>query len=411
MADLAALAREREARRGVPQRPQRRVLPPLPVHRIPASYLAIATVAAVLIAQFMYHTDPLANGAVPASARTPDQHWEFIRKNPSFIRDMVASARKPFWKRLLQINTMREEIEQADYGGEDGHEAEGMDDGVGAAGYVGTRDLSMLVETMRVTRCTTTQSALTAYFCGSAVQHNQDTNADAGGPKGSYGGHGPEAIDGFSTILAAYHARGEAEGTHERHVYRLGIGSEDGKAGYAHVWNVVALPTGRFYWLQSFIGHYSLATWMDTLAKGEPDAVAGMSFEALQAKLDLLKTLFAFRKWDTETNRAYKELFNVDMAAARSKRDAMAKEESVHTQRLGSFSWDLACAYPTPDEPVAAADPMSKLAEFENNWGELDSEMTLSRQYFLVFEMKLRLFEFEHWAQPPRSITDSKVYV
>ena len=251
-------------------------------------------------------------------------------------------------------------IEGADYGGENGHEAESIDDGVGEGARVGARNMHMLTETMRVTRCATTQSALTAYFCGAAIQRNQDVNA-AGGPKGWFGGLGSEAIDQFNSTLAMYHAIGQASGTHERLVYRLGIGSEDGKAGYAHVWNVVALPTGHFYWLQSFIGQYSLGTWMNTLAKAdERGAVQGMSFKALQAKLALLKTLFKFEQWDAATNHAYLQLFNVDMAAARSKRDAMTKEERISTQRLGSFSWDLACAYPTPDEPLVA-DPMADL--------------------------------------------------
>ena len=31
---------------------------------------------------------------------------------------------------------------------------------------------------------------------------------------------------------------------------------------YAHVWNIVAQPDGTFHWLQSFINHYSLPSWL-----------------------------------------------------------------------------------------------------------------------------------------------------
>ena len=31
---------------------------------------------------------------------------------------------------------------------------------------------------------------------------------------------------------------------------------------YAHVWNIVAQPDGSFHWLQSFINHYSLPSWL-----------------------------------------------------------------------------------------------------------------------------------------------------
>ena len=36
----------------------------------------------------------------------------------------------------------------------------------------------------------------------------------------------------------------------------------------------------------------------------------------------------------------------------------MTKTERTSNQRLGSFSWDAACIYPTPDEPDVVADPM-----------------------------------------------------
>ena len=51
------------------------------------------------------------------------------------------------------------------------------------------------------------------------------------------GGHdvGDAAILSFVAWLRAMHAAGMVHGAHTRYVYRLGVHSEDGKAGCAHV--------------------------------------------------------------------------------------------------------------------------------------------------------------------------------
>ena len=90
----------------------------------------ITAAIAVWCAYVWTRVDPLANGAVPALSRAPSEHWSYLHSNPSLVRDLVAHARKPFWKRLLKLNTMREEIDNADSGGADGHEPESIDDGV-----------------------------------------------------------------------------------------------------------------------------------------------------------------------------------------------------------------------------------------------------------------------------------------
>jgi len=331
------------------------------------SHVAIGMMALVLAFK-LSRRDPLADGQVPAAAREPHEHWHFLNDSPTIVRDLTAGARKPFWKRLLKMKEMFEEIEDADYGGEDGHEAEDMDDGVGEGARIGTRDMHMLTETMRVTRCATTSSALAGYFCGRSVQHNQDRHSAT--RKGYFGGSGHEAIVPLNSTLAIHHAEGEralaaGTGAHRRLVYRIGVAPEDGAAGYAHVWTVVALPTGRFYWLQSFIGHYSLHSWMRKLERehGVAEAARGLSLETLQRKLTTLASLFRFDRWDEAANTAYESLFNVDMFRARGKRDALTKREKVEHQRLGSFQWDVACEFPTPTAPlVADFDPRAALA-------------------------------------------------
>jgi len=111
-----------------------------------------------------------------------------------------------------------------------------------------------------------------AYFCGLDVAHNRDSAEDAAKATSLIGGQGigESEIDKFESWLKAMHALGEARGKHPRYVYRLGVGTEGGEAGYAHVWNIVAQPDGTFYWLQSFVDHYSLPSWMrQSDAKGD----------------------------------------------------------------------------------------------------------------------------------------------
>ena len=75
MVDLAALARERKARHGVPKPT---IFSRLPVHRLPSVPAAKAIAVVILLMAFQLRADPLANGAVPASLRMPQEHWNFL---------------------------------------------------------------------------------------------------------------------------------------------------------------------------------------------------------------------------------------------------------------------------------------------------------------------------------------------
>ena len=64
-------------------------------------------------------------------------------------------------------------IQKVDFGGMDGHVAEATD--------------MLDVEEIRVTRCSTTRSAITAYFCGADVATNQDVSLGNDGKLHNYG--------------------------------------------------------------------------------------------------------------------------------------------------------------------------------------------------------------------------------
>ena len=128
-------------------------------------------------------------------------------------------------------------------------------------------------ESLAATRCSSTRFAVTAYYCGlevadpnpgpdpdpgpgpnpnpnlnpnpnpnpdpnaKQVAHNLDRDASSGRGRVAtrMGGHdvGDAAILSFVAWLQAMHAAGMVHGAHTRYVYRLGVSSEDGKAGCA----------------------------------------------------------------------------------------------------------------------------------------------------------------------------------
>ena len=367
--DLAALARERRARHGAPPR-----APSAAERRLSNLRNSVATfimrdggrakwlVAIVVLLGYGYRTveDPFADGNVPAARWAPHEHWRTIRGWDRFVHDMTAHSRKRSWFRrvVLNLRTDKEELDHSDSGGEDGHEAESPTDIFNGR----------FEDSLRVTRCTSTQTAVIAYFCGTDVAANQDRKAE-GGPKGSFGSHDASGIAKFEELLASKHSLAEVSGgVHERAVFRLGVGSEDGKAGYAHVWTIVGLPSGRYLWLQSFVSHYSLHKWMDTVdASTDGKGAEGLALATLKSKLKLLSTLFRIKVWDEAANSAYLELFGVDMIKSK----AWSKHEHISHQRLGHFSWDTACAFPTPAEPVPG-DPDGALQRYASLVESLD---------------------------------------
>ena len=387
-AELAELAREREARRGAPSKPS-------PTHLQDAARVALQFAVAqrmvlcvgligVLIAttHLGLRSDELVDGNIPAALREPHEHWQVIKSwsASSFVHDMTRQSRKRSWFRrvVLGLRSMDDELEGTDAGGEDGHEAEELDGDVSAA-----KPGRSFLETSRVTRCTTTNTAVVAYFCGAGVAADQD-RASEGGPKGYHGGLGSEPVVAFNSTLDLIHRGGRLRGTHPRLLYRLYVSSEEspdhsrGEQGYSHVWTIVALPDGTYHWLQSFISEYSLHTWMSLLdARGagqQPGAL--LTLGDIQAKLSTLTTLFKISRWDEDANRAYLSLFNVDMRHGQRDKHINRDRARISTQRLGSFGWDVACEYPTPTagtiDPGSDSTSINSIADEDEL--ELDEE-------------------------------------
>jgi len=280
-------------------------------------------------------SDPLADGRVPAALSEPHEHWQtiFAWPSPGFVPQMT--KHRGWWKRVLRATRapildrlLADEVMQdgndtilVNYGGDDGHQHEG-------AWYES-----------RPTRCSTTQAALVSYFCG----------AEAANRSTYFGGPGAAALDDFEEVLAALRGHGEKE---RRYVFRLDVVSESGRPGFSHAWTVVLQPNGTLYWLQSFVGQYTLQEWMSS-RKGGRYASDGpaLHIRAFLEKLRRLRTLFNISSWGDAHNTAYHDLFWVDQRAQEG-----FYKFNMSDMSLGQFRWNLACRYPTPNSAQARGD-------------------------------------------------------
>jgi len=306
--------------------------------RLKPHWKAASLVCVAIIFRSRLNPNPLADGKVPAADLKPEQHWDRILKDDTFVRAMSGHLDGATSSRRDQAKAKREYLERAkemkitldwvDFGGLDGHVAEKGD----------WNDIKYF----QGTRCSTARSAITAYFCGAQVAGNQDAALEKDA-KLPYSG-----VKSFSDFTSCRHKQGESKGDHRRSVYRIGISTEASLSGYSHAFSIIAQPDGSFFWLQSFISHYSLPKWMSKMDEdGTPHA--DLTLDGLQTKLKQVDRLMKISGWSSQANTDYLELFGVDKeqeAMDRHKPPVRLTWEPSH--RLKAFYWDEACEYPTP---------------------------------------------------------------
>jgi hypothetical protein len=330
--------------------------------------IVIVTITCFLLYFYTnYWNDPFRNGTIPAGQREPNEHEKlFIASDLSFVRQMSDPLTVGFFKHLMQkifeddnedgmtykpTEEGKELIEarelerafekRVDYGGNDGHIAERID-----------WDDN---ESIRTTRCSTTRSALTAYYCGRNIAKNNDLALFGSNWKGV--NFGVTSLKEY--IQCRYYEYKNNLHRHRRSVYRIGIGCSKGCDGFGHAFSIIAQPDGTFLWLQSFIGFYSLSTWMK---KEDSRKVSGLSyrltFDELMDRLltvDRLMTVSAIADLIIESNSHYNVLFNVDQTeeALRNHREIPWNPDHP----LDTFYWDEACEYPlTASSNIAKED-------------------------------------------------------
>ena len=293
--------------------------------RLGVQYL-IVIVGILLVAESYLSpqaSNPLTDDRIPAAEVRPEKHWSRLKGDTFLVRDMMSGIA------ASSSNVDNAEIVR-----------------LAAAEEVDWSERTML-EAVKVTRCATTQDAVTAYFCGARVASNERHGGGGGGGGGEYYEeymYRPnEGTEGLSFHLACRHEQGERNGgVHKRSVYRIDVSPANDELVFGHVLNVVAQPDGTFFWLQSFIGEYSLSTW---LGRKDPQTQSGLrghlTLSEVLAKLDQIKLLMEVKGWDEEANFIYKDLFDADKSQVANEWDL--------SHRLSFFLWDEACEYPVPD--------------------------------------------------------------
>ena len=96
------------------------------------------------------------------------------------------------------------------------------------------------------------------------------------------------------------------------------------------MWSVIGYPDGSFYWLQSFIGEYTLGTWM------RRSGTTPLSLAELRRRVGLLRVLEEAKSWTAEADAAYSELFGVSFVERRSKSygDGKASHSILSLRRM-----------------------------------------------------------------------------
>ena len=169
---------------------------------------------------------------------------------------------------------------------------------------------------------------------------------------GNWKGVSIGTISFIDHIFNFHHHHGDHHHHHRRSVYRLGIGCTQDCNGFAHAFTIVAQPDDgntTFLWLQSFIGFYSLSTWMNKEDFTTESGVAyRLTYNELMDKLDMLDRLMAISnsEWSFESNSYYNLLFNVNQSEEALRNDRASPWNPNHP--LDIFTWDEACEYPLP---------------------------------------------------------------
>ena len=156
-------------------------------------------------------------------------------------------------------------------------------------------------------------------------------------------------------------------------------------SGYAHAFSIIAQPDGSYFWLQSFIGHYSLATWLKKKDGSKLSGLAGvLTYAELIVKLDTLDRLMMIDGWTNESNNDYIDLFNVDKNLEKvNSRSTRNHRRWIPDHRLSVFTWDEACEYPLPEEYRLKGEPSDEDEDEADygTYGDTCSEMMILNHF------------------------------
>jgi hypothetical protein len=199
-----------------------------------------------------------------------------------------------------------------------------------------------------VTRCSTTGYAVTHYLCGRDAAEGISMVAG-------------ETVDSFQKEID----RLEHEIRHGRKlpelVYRLHVSQQKDTVG--HVWVIHVHRNGTFDWYQSFIGQYSLGTWMKKEGAQRP-----FGFKKMRSRIEDLRIVLLAKHWDAQCDEAYENLFDVSIQQSKAYFEPLTDEALMSGSAI-SFLWEIVCDKDTGGwlgDEKAARSFLKKLNDLED---------------------------------------------
>ncbi|KAK3267360.1 hypothetical protein CYMTET_24077 [Cymbomonas tetramitiformis] len=273
-------------------------------------------------------------------SRSVAKHWGYIFNKPNFITAYSQNASKGSGYYLQH--------------GDNGWSAEELD--------LDKRFLS--THSDGVTRCATTQYAITNYFCGDEIASGvEELHGDisqlrelislwsSGSLMGIYGGkmvyeENPYDVeeDNPSKKYSLAEAQSRSAGGTLRHLILRGHILQD-QDSVGHTYVLELTPNATVVTYQSYLDHYTLREWMEKQKKNYE-----MSLPAFREQLKKIELLESASKWTKEVDKIYAELYGVrllkeaDMSRWLETADLEAQSliSGTHAKKI-HFSWSIAC--------------------------------------------------------------------
>lgn len=149
-----------------------------------------------------------------------------------------------------------------------------------------------------ITRCATTQYAISAYFCGNEAVARQ---SNPGGRSSS----------DLKKILVGLDRLGDLD-RRPQAIFRCNLHKENDES-VGHTFVIYAKPDGTYSMYQSFIRHYTLRQYM----AAHPER-ASMSHRTMMALLRNIQLIERASTWSADVDDAYSDLFHVRFSSTGS---------------------------------------------------------------------------------------------
>lgn len=203
-----------------------------------------------------------------------------------------------------------------------------------------------------VTRCATTQYALTNYFCGDDVA-GEDTEfvSDLSELKEVIQLWYSDDLDSIQSLKSKKNVPNKESvnksGTLRHLILRGHISQEEDSVGHTYIMQLTPNATVVIY--QSYIAQYTLHGWMSKLIGKNREGSYEVSSDDFLEQLNKIELLERAKVWDHRVDAAYGALYDVHLMKADVNKwlDTMdlggrSGVRGMHQKKM-EFSWSFAC--------------------------------------------------------------------